>query len=125
MTLATSHFVRNLVLTALMSLLCSCKPHEDAPSPSNSGALSAVELAKLKAASDRGSGDAMYRLSIYYLFHEQDDKEGWAWMEKSAESGNADARMAIIDHYATRESSEEKAYSETLRQKWGMNASDN
>jgi TPR repeat protein len=118
MNLRRCRCVESMIVSALLILFGGCRPEQEAPSPSNSGALSEAEITELMQLSQQGSSDAMYTLSIYYLFHKQDDKQGWSWMEKSAEAGNSDAQEAVLEHLANRGNPEEKARGEKLRQRW-------
>ena len=116
-------FLKNLAVLQLIVALAGCPAHEvdssAAPSPSNDYWLSPIELTHTLSAANDGDVRAMQKLVDYYWVNQDNGAvEGAYWLERTADTGDIEARKEIIGYYESKPSQAMKSYGEALKKKW-------
>jgi hypothetical protein len=88
--------MRYVALIAVLLTAAGCATTRPQPTHLNQSlALSPKELASEERLAKQGDGEAAYRIATHYSFYVGDDREGQAWLKRSAVLGFAKAQSAL------------------------------
>jgi hypothetical protein len=114
-------------LTLGTVILCGLPVHatqnQQAPTP---GHRFFIDRAELPAVTDRAtSGDisSIQKLIDYYMLYIGDESKGVFWLERLGDTGDAEARKAVLTYLAKHPSVEGTKHLAVLRSRWAMSKS--
>lgn len=89
-----------------------------APSPGGAYRISASELSAVEGKAASGDVPSINRLADYYMLYVGDEAKGVSWLERLGDTGDQEARSAVLRYFRQHPSAETAAHLDELRRRW-------